>query len=212
MRPEVKFCGMTREADALAAAGLGARYLGVIFAGGPRHLQADRAAAVLDAAGGSVLRVGVFAGADDPTLTMTARTVRLDVIQLHDDPTPADVASVRDRTGCQVWAVRRLSGAEVPERLDELFAAADAVLVDARVPGKLGGAGIALPWGALAPGLAAVRGGGRMVLAGGLRPENVATAITALEPDVVDVSSGVESAPGIKDVSLMQAFMQAVES
>ena len=203
---------MTREEDAAVAASLGARYIGVIFAGGPRHLEAARAADVLDAAGSSVIRVGAFTGADDPDLATTARTARLNVIQLHDDPSPGDVKEVRTRTGCGVWAVTRISGRAVPRGMPELFAAADAVLIDARVPGKLGGAGVALPWTDISAGLAAARAGGRLVLAGGLTPENVANAIAALEPDVVDVSSGIESGPGIKDIGLMQAFMLAVES
>ena len=86
----------------------------------------------------------------------------------------------------------------------------DATLIDAFVPGALGGTGVTLPWTQLAARLRSVRGNSRLVLAGGLRPENVAIAIAALSPDVVDVSSGVESSPGIKDHDRMRAFRDAV--
>ena len=101
-------------------------------------------------------------------------------------------------------------GGEIPAGLDELFDAAEAVVLDARVAGTLGGSGQPLDWAQLAPGVARVRRGRALVLAGGLRPDNVGEAIAALAPDVVDVSSGVECAPGIKDHALMRAFQAAV--
>jgi phosphoribosylanthranilate isomerase len=97
----------------------------------------------------------------------------------------------------------------LPPEADSLFGAADAVLLDARVDGSLGGSGIAVSWAAIALQVDAVRRGRRLVLAGGLRPENVAAAVETLAPDVLDVSSGVESAPGIKDHARMRAFAAA---
>ena len=91
-----------------------------------------------------------------------------------------------------------------------LFGEADAVLLDARVEGQLGGSGVVVAWERIAVSVGAVRAGGRLVLAGGLTPENVGLALAALEPDVVDVSSGVESAPGIKDHLRMEAFVRSV--
>ena len=92
---------------------------------------------------------------------------------------------------------------------EELAAAADALVVDALVPGRLGGTGVAIPWGMLGESLDAMDSGHRIVLAGGLTPENVGEAISYVSPMVVDVSSGVESAPGIKDHARIRAFVAA---
>ena len=206
---EIKYCGLTQPADAAFAGELGAAYLGVIFAGGPRMLTAERAEKVLDGCTTRAQRVGVFGAARAEEIGRITREARLDVVQLHADPTPADVAAVRGETAARVWAVVRVTDALPPE-VDELLASADAVLIDARVPGSLGGSGVAIEWGALKSELGARRGNGRVVLAGGLTPENVARAVVTLRPDVVDVSSGVESAPGIKDHARMRAFAAAV--
>ena len=206
---EIKFCGLTRPEDAAFAGELGAAYLGVIFAGGPRLVSAERALTVLDGCRTSARRVGVFGRTRPDQIGRAAREARLDVVQLHADPTSGDIAAVRDETAAAIWAVVRVIDA-LPPDIDELFAVADAVLVDARVAGSLGGNGIPVEWDTLRPELAARRSKGRVVLAGGLAPENVARAVKTLRPDVVDVSSGVESAPGIKDHARMRAFAAAV--
>jgi phosphoribosylanthranilate isomerase len=210
VRPEIKFCGLTRPADAAFAASVGASFVGAVFAGGPRRISAAHAAEVLAAAGSGPRRVGVFASIRDAELEATVRRAGLNVIQLHDDPSVADVASVRERTGCAVWAVVRVAGAPLAEHARELFAVADAVLLDARRETALGGTGAAWSWKTLAGDVRAARGAGRFVLAGGLTPENVRHAIDILDPDIVDVSSGVESAPGVKDHARMRAFAEAV--
>ena len=208
---DVKFCGLTLEADAAAAAALGAAYAGVIFAGGPRELAPERAAQVHAAAGAGVTRVGVF-GADFRTrVPLVTRLAPLDVIQLHADPTPSDIRDARGIFHGRVWAVVRIAGDVVPESAGALFEEADAVLIDARVAGRLGGSGVPLPWERMAAAIGRIRGRARLVLAGGLSPENVQEAVAALNPDVVDVSSGVESAPGIKDHSRMRAFVRAAQ-
>jgi phosphoribosylanthranilate isomerase len=207
--PRTKFCGLTRPEDARLAGELGAAYAGAIFAGGPRAVTPVHAAEVLAAAGPAVRRVGVFAADAPERVAEVAEAAGLDVVQLHADPTVEDVARVRGRYAGAVWAVLRTSGTSVPEGAAGLFATADAVLLDARVPGALGGTGHALDWVGLAAAVARVRGSGRLVLAGGLTPENVGRAVAALKPDVVDVSSGVEVAPGIKDHRRMRAFADA---
>lgn len=209
--PDLKFCGLTRPEDAAAAASLGAGYLGVIFAGGPRLVDAERAALVLRAARSTARRVGVFGSQAPSEIGQITRAAGLDVVQLHADPSPDDIAAVRAESSAEIWAVVRV-GSELPDGLDELFDVAEAVVLDARVAGTLGGSGRALDWGGLAEAVARVRRGRALVLAGGLRPNNVGEAIAALAPDVVDVSSGVESAPGIKDHALMRAFQTAVAS
>jgi phosphoribosylanthranilate isomerase len=205
----VKFCGLTRPDDAEEAGRLGASFAGVIFAGGPRRVSPPEALAVLDAAGPGLERVGVFGAQGVPEIARVAAAARLDVVQLHADPTPELVADVRDGTGCQVWAVVRVMNDVLPGGLDELAAAADALLLDAHVADRLGGTGVPFDWGRVARRRQQLRGR-RVVLAGGLTPDNVSAAISALVPDVVDVSSGVESAPGVKDHARMRAFVEAV--
>ena len=172
-------------------------------------LTAERAEKVLDGCTTGAQRVGVFGAARPDEIGRIARVARLDIVQLHADPTPADVAAVRGVTAASVWAVVRVTDA-LPPDIGDLFESADAVLIDARVPGSLGGSGVAVNWGALKSELGVRRGSGRVVLAGGLTPDNVGRAVVTLCPHVVDVSSGVESAPGIKDHARMRAFAAAV--
>lgn len=208
---DIKFCGMTRAEDAAYAAALGARYVGVIFADGLRRLSMDEARAVLTSVPRTVARVGVF-GTHSPTdVAAHASELELDVVQLHGDPDSRTIAEVRQRWSGQVWAVERISGSKLSASAVELFDVADAVVLDARVAGRLGGTGVALPWNALRHAVNSLRSRrARLVLAGGLAPENVAAAIDALRPDVVDVSSGVEAKPRIKDHDRMRAFSDAV--
>ena len=205
----VKFCGLVRPADAEEAGRLGAEYAGVIFAGGPRLLDPERGAEVLDAAGDRVRRVGVFGSQPPALIARVARGARLHVVQLHADPMPRDVVDVRAATGCRVWAVVRVTGSLLSDTMLELSEVADAVVLDARVPGRLGGTGTALDWDALAQPLRRARGDAALVLAGGLAPENVGAAIALLAPHVVDVSSGVEREPGVKDHERMRQFLRA---
>lgn len=206
---EIKFCGLTRPEDAAVAGTLGARYLGVIFAGGPRLLDASRARDVLDGSNTDALRVGVFGRTGANELGRIARVARLDVVQLHGDPTVADVSAAREETGAQIWAVVRVTDT-FPLGTDELLEAADALLIDAKVTGALGGTGVRVDWNAIQADVATRRDRQRIVLAGGLAADNVGEAIRTIRPDVVDVSSGVEAAPGIKDHARMRAFAAAV--
>jgi phosphoribosylanthranilate isomerase len=207
--PELKFCGLTRPEDAVAAAGLGAAYAGVIFAGGPRLLTMERAGEVLVDLPPGVGRVGVFAEQDAGTVAACVAAVGLTVAQLHSPRPGRAVRAVREAAGVPVWAVLRLAGGELPVEYEELVDAADGIVVDALVPGRLGGTGAALDWEALAESLRRRGRPRRLVLAGGLRPENVARAVALVAPDVVDVSSGVEAAPGQKDHARMRAFAAA---
>lgn len=209
MATEVKFCGLTRRADAQLAARLGARYLGVIFAGGPRLQTVASARDVFTGCDVTARRVGVFGAQSVQEITATADALELDVVQLHGDPDAERVAELRRLSPRQIWSVVRTTSA-LPPHAAELFAVSDAVVLDAKVEGKLGGTGVALDWAALADAVRGVRGEGRLVLAGGLDPTNVARAIALLAPDVVDVSSGIESAPGIKSPAAMRNFLHAV--
>ena len=209
MAPDIKFCGLTRSVDAQLAADLGARYAGVIFAGGPRNLSVEQAASVFAGLPARVKRVGVFGSQSPEDIASVASMLALDVVQLHENGEPSFVSALRKLTSVEIWSVLRLSRGLLPENSKVVAAVADGVVLDAHVPGLLGGTGVALPWQELAGGLDALRKT-RFILAGGLRPENVGRAISLVAPDVVDVSSGVEAEVGIKDPGRMKAFRDAV--
>ena len=210
MLAKVKFCGMTRPHDAGLGAEIGASYIGVVFADGPRRVTPAQAKKIFEAAGKSVKHVGVFGTNDPDEIARTSEQTHLDVVQLHADPTVSDVTALRGKFGGEIWAAIRIAGARIRHESEELFDTADAVVLDARSEKQLGGTGQALPWSDLAVDLARDRGSSAVVLAGGLKPGNVGSAVRTLGPDVVDVSSGIESAPGIKDPWLMREFFAAV--
>lgn len=211
MPPEIKFCGLARVEDVDAAVSLGARYVGVIFAPGRRTVTVERAREILHNVPATVARVGVFGPeAHREHVVEVARAAQLDVIQLHGDPDAAAVGAMRESFDGRVWAALRVRGDALPATAADLFRTADAVVLDTFSPKALGGTGLALPWDALREAVSSIRRLGRLVLAGGLRPETVATAVKVLQPDIVDVSSGVESKPGVKDHAKLQAFRDAV--
>jgi phosphoribosylanthranilate isomerase len=207
---DIKFCGLTRAEDAEFAALLGAAYVGVIFAQSPRRLEPIVASEVLSGVRGRASTVGVFGPANVETIASVASEAGLDIVQLHGDPSPGVVERVRPFFGGEVWAVVRIAGSELPKEATALLGVADAVVLDTKVSGQLGGTGTAFDWDGIARTLDRRRVRARVVLAGGLNPENVAHAVRVVAPDVVDVSSGVESAPGIKDHARMRAFSDAV--
>jgi phosphoribosylanthranilate isomerase len=200
---------MTRVSDAALASELRASYVGAIFAPGPRQVTAAAAREIFDSIDG-VSRVGVFGTNDVREVARIADEAELDVVQLHGDPTPDDVHSMRSGFGGEIWAALRISGSTLPGSAEELIDSADGVVLDAKVPDQLGGTGQTLPWHDLAADVTRARAGGLIILAGGLTPQNVGIALRDLAPDVVDVSSGVESGPGIKDHQLMRDFADAV--
>lgn len=213
MRPAIKFCGLTRPADAAEAVRLGAGYIGVIFADGPRRLTVAAARDVYEGAAQSEVvsqprRVAVFAAAETDAILATAEEAGADIVQLHGDPDPKIVREVSDRFGGEVWSVVRVEG-ELSKKSYELFDVSDAIVLDKLDARLIGGTGRSFDWGAAARSLVRRRPA-RLVLAGGLRAANVGEAIQLLRPDVVDVSSGVESSIGIKDHALMREFAAAV--
>jgi len=207
---DIKICGLTRSVDAEYADAGGVEYLGVIFAGGPRERTPMQARDTL--AGRRARKVGVFAEQTDTVIATLVEMVGLDVIQLHAATDPERVERVRAATGKEVWAVVRTADGDLPESIEELGDAADALLIDANVPGRLGGSGVRVPWDRLGESLDALDYHPRIVLAGGLTPDNVSEAIELVGPNVVDVSSGVESSPGIKDHARIRAFIAAVRT
>lgn len=210
-RPDIKFCGLTRPADAELAASLGARYVGVILVGGPRLVTPARASLVFDAARGPE-RVAVVSLGAPADMAALGHAAGADILQLHADPTPELVRALREHWKGGIWAAVRLGGGRVPSVWSQLFGVADAVVTDTAVPSGLGGSGVRFDWAAHRALVEKSRVGGRFVLAGGLTPGNIPDAIRVLGPDVVDVSSGVEDMPGVKSPELMRAFSRAVAS
>ena len=193
------------------AVALGASYVGVIFAGGPRHLSVSEASTVFREVPASVRRVGVFDKPPTDELVSMAHELDLGAVQLHGGADGDTIERLRGEFDGEIWAVLRLPSGEIAPDAATLFEVADGIVLDAHVGGKLGGTGVTLPWKDLAASVIPLRGRrAKLVLAGGLRAENVREAIELLRPDVVDVSSGVETAPGIKDHALMRAFRDAV--
>jgi phosphoribosylanthranilate isomerase len=216
---QIKMCGMTRAEDVAQAALVGADYVGCVFASGVRLQAAAQAAQLFAALDGPAAprRVGVFASADTVEVGAIAGAVPLDVAQVHGDSVAATIGALQTTLpSLEIWSVVRCREGRLPAVAASLWRAAKTLLLDAHVPGMLGGTGVTLPWQALADDLQAVRAAvgpaARLVLAGGLTPDNVGSAIAALRPDIVDVSSGVERAPGIKDHGRMRAFAEAVRA
>jgi phosphoribosylanthranilate isomerase len=213
MTAAVKICGLVRPADAAAAVSAGARYVGAILAGGPRLVAPAQARTVFDAAG-TATRVVVVGHEPVDDIVRHGMEAGADIIQLHGDPSPRMVLDLRERWPGGIWAAMRVPPQSFDaERAAALFAVADGVVIDAWVHGALGGTGVAVDWRTIARPLGVARehpdASAMLILAGGLTPENVQTGIRTLSPDVVDVSSGVESAPGIKDQVRVQRFVAA---
>ncbi len=192
----IKICGITRIEDAAAAVASGADAIGLIFyAGSRRAVTAEAARAIVASLPPLVPAVGVFVNEDLAVIRALKAEVGLAAVQLHGDETPADAARLPAPV---IKAFRAL-----PADLAAWPVAG--YMADGAAPGHYGGTGVA----AEDPLLAVLAPTGRMILAGGLTPETVAERVRRWRPAAVDVASGVESAPGIKDVAKIQAFVAA---
>lgn len=203
----VKICGITRVVDAIAAVESGADAVGINFCRrSPRYVDPSAAGKIVDGVGGRALVVGVFVDEPPESVETVVRSVGLDAVQLSGDE-PATVAA---RLPYRLLkAVRVTPGADLSGWSGY---PAEALLLDAHVPGEYGGTGKTLDWSSLPGAVSALRGPGgkpvRWLLAGGLTPVNVLEAILAARPYGVDVASGVESAPGLKDPRKVALFIQ----
>jgi phosphoribosylanthranilate isomerase len=201
-----KVCGITNVADAMSSIIAGADAIGFVFwPGSPRAVTIDAAALIADEIPHDVWKVGVFVEASSEVLRDATAGAGLDFVQLLGDETAGSCAGVPK----PAWKVLRLPPGTTPEEAQaQAEACPDCTLVvDANVSGEYGGTGQVADWQAAAL-LASHR---RVVLAGGLRADNVGEAIKQVRPWGVDVSSGVESEPGVKDESKLQAFAGALE-
>lgn len=205
----VKICGLRTVDDVVAVARAGAAYAGfVFFPKSPRHLSIPEAKALALAAPTGLAKVALIVNADDAAIEAILADVPIDMLQLHGAETPERVAEVRDRFGLPVMKAVGLSGEADLAAIMEYSLIADQLLIDAK-PGSgtdlPGGNGLAFDWRLLV-GRKWLR---PWMLAGGLGPHNVAEAIRLTGARQVDVSSGVESAPGVKDHALIAAFVAA---
>ncbi|PCD77453.1 phosphoribosylanthranilate isomerase [Pseudothioclava arenosa] len=208
----VKICGLREPAHLAVAAEAGAAYAGfVFFPKSPRHLSLAEARALALAAPVGLAKVALVVNASDADLDAILAEVPIDMVQLHGAETPARVAEIRARTGLPVMKAVGVAEASDLPALAEYEAVADQILVDAKAPKGAdlpGGNGLAFDWR-----LIAGREWARpWMLAGGLTPGNVAEAVRLTGAWQVDVSSGVESAPGQKDPALIRAFIAAAQS
>jgi phosphoribosylanthranilate isomerase len=202
---EVKICGLTRPADASAAVAAGADWLGVVFASGPRLVTAGQARKIASAAGRCPV-LGVFGSHPADQIVALCRDAGLAGAQLHGDYTARQAAEIRG-AGLVVWrVVRATTAADLVELRDRWDV--DGTLVEPRAAQVDGGSGVRLD-AELARAARRALAGRRMILAGGLTADTVAAAVGLVAPDVVDVSSGVESRPGIKDPSQIGRFVEA---
>ncbi|HUQ21282.1 MAG TPA: phosphoribosylanthranilate isomerase [Gemmatimonadaceae bacterium] len=211
---QFKFCGITRTVDASFAADLGASHVGVILAESSRKIDQARAREVFAAAGSGLKHVVVIGREPIDVIASKAAGAGADVVQLHGGATREEVEQLRCKFDGEIWAVVGVesTASKMPEEAVELAEVLDAILLDTSVNGKTGGTGTYFDWSRLAGAVDMLAKRTRIVVAGGLNPENVGNAINILHPSVVDVSSGVEAAVGVKDPQKMKAFAEAVVS
>ena len=209
MAVEVKICGITDDDAMDAAIEAGADYVGLVFyPPSPRAVTAERAAELVEFAPGEVTKVGLFVDPDDALLDRVLTRVRLDLLQLHGHETPERIEAIRLEYGLPVMKVIPVASALDLAAAEPFLAVTDRLLFDAKPPKGAtlpGGNAVSFDWTVL-------KGrswGVPWMLAGGLTPANVAEAVRISGATAVDVSSGVESAPGVKDAAKIRAFIRA---
>ena len=210
MAVKVKICGVRTPAIVNTAAEAGANYIGlVLFPGSPRYVEVEEARVLAAIGKGKVGTVAVLVDPDDALIDEVVERVRPDLLQLHGNETPDRVAAIRARAGIPVMKAVAVEHAGDVAAADAYAASADYLLFDAKAGagGTLpGGNGVAFDWLALKEFAAP------FALSGGLTPETVGEAIRATGASLVDVSSGVERAPGDKDAELVKRFIRAAKS
>lgn len=200
MTTRIKFCGLTRQQDVLEAAQMGVHAIGLVF-----HPDSPRAVDVQQAQGLSrvcppfITRVGLFMNQDASTITHVLKHVELDILQFHGEE-PEDYCVSFNKPYLKSIAM----GGKTPDEIPE-YSSAQAYLLDSNELGQPGGSGKAFDWGNIPKNI-----NKPVIVAGGLSPDNVTLAIQSIQPYAVDVSSGIESAKGIKDSEKMKNFINSV--
>lgn len=213
MNAKVKICGIRTPEALEAALGAGADYFGLVFYDrSPRNVGFKRARSLADTGRGRAQCVALLVNPEDEAVRRVVDEVGPDIIQLHGDESPARVAQIKQIAQKPVMKAIRVACADDAAGAGAYGAAADIIAYDAKAPDSLadalpGGNGVAFDWRALQ----GVKGAGGFMLSGGLNPDNVASAIAATGAAIVDVSSGVESAPGEKDPDLIRQFIAAAK-
>jgi phosphoribosylanthranilate isomerase len=204
---QIKICGLTTSATIEAAAKHGATHFGLVhFEKSPRHVSLEQAAALRQQAPPHIKSVLLLVDAD-PALTQKALDmVRPDVVQFHGSETPEWLNLVRQHSTAHIWKAIGLRNRQTLINTDKFDDVVDRVLYDAPAQDLPGGTGTRIDWTLLTQFVHRIPWG----LAGGLTPDNVAEALRTTNAPLVDVSSGVESAPGVKDVDKIAAFCKAV--
>jgi phosphoribosylanthranilate isomerase len=209
VKPLVKICGVTIAADALAVAATGAHFIGLnLWSGSRRRLTVEHAAklaTVVRSSSYPIKLVGLFVDETSDAIARAAEVIGLDVVQLHGDEQPELCRDVATRTGIRVWKAIAVNGLEVVDEIQRY--PVDAIVLDAPAPGR-GGGGKPFDWG-LARRAVVADPTRKIILAGGLTPENVGEAVAAVAPWAVDVATGVEVSPGIKSHPKVRAFVTA---
>lgn len=208
MTTAVKICGLSKPDTLEAAIRAGARFVGFVFyEDSPRYVAPDIAASLAREVPTGVRSVGLFVDPEDAFLEQVLGTVPLDMIQLHGHESPARVAEIKARFQMPVMKAIRVGEAEDLAEISAYEEAADWLLFDTKSEGALGGTGHAFDWTILKGQIFRKP----WMLGGGLNAGNVAGALSILKPAAVDVSSGVESARGVKDAGKIQGFIEAVK-
>jgi len=203
MSTKVKFCGITRLQDAQAAAALGADAIGFVFdPSSPRFISLERAVMIRGRLPPQIAAVALFRNTPAAQVVQVLAALRPVVAQFHGD----ESAQACEASGAGYWRAVPMGEAVDLAALAKKHPGAAALLLDAHAAGEAGGQGKTFDWAKVPKGLALP-----IVLAGGLKPENVGAAIRQVRPYMVDVSSGIESARGIKDEEKMRSFMDAVK-
>ena len=196
----IKVCGLTRSEDVVTAVAAGVDAIGFVFTASPRRVSAEKARELSGFIPEGVLRIGLFLNQERAEIATVVDTVELDILQFHGNETEKQCSGF----GLPYLKAVSMQDSRSLEQAGHDYPGATGLLLDSHVAGKPGGSGKVFDWSLTAPGSKP------LWLAGGLNAENIGRAIEHVRPYAVDVSSGVESSPGIKDAARIDAFVRAV--